>query len=81
MTTHACPINGCPVVGIPHERLMCNKHWRYVPGKVQREVWKAYHRRESSSEAAHAHALVISKAIALVNATVAEKEARRAKAH
>ncbi len=40
---HECHATGCRAKVHP-ERLMCIRHWRMVPGELQREVWRTYRR-------------------------------------
>lgn len=39
--THRCHARSCTVV-VPPSMLMCLKHWRMVPYKLQQNVWKTY---------------------------------------
>lgn len=41
-TTHRCPIGDCPAQ-VPHERLMCPRHWRLVPPSLKRALYRAWH--------------------------------------
>lgn len=36
--THACPVSGCGVTGLPHDKLMCLAHWRRVPRALRAAV-------------------------------------------
>lgn len=38
---HHCHARGC-LVEVKPEMLMCFQHWRQVPQKIQRAVWKHY---------------------------------------
>ena len=38
-STHPCPIAGCDVRALPHDRLMCYAHWRRVPRALQAAVY------------------------------------------
>ena len=38
---HTCHARGCKVPVKP-ELLMCLRHWRMVPKRIQRAVWKHY---------------------------------------
>jgi hypothetical protein len=38
---HTCHARGC-TKHVKPELLMCGKHWRRVPRKIQRAVWSAY---------------------------------------
>jgi hypothetical protein len=40
---HHCHARGCTIAVKP-ELLMCARHWRLVPRRVQREVWATYRR-------------------------------------
>lgn len=41
LTMHTCHARGCNTYCAP-KYLMCRKHWRMVPAKIQRKVWKHY---------------------------------------
>lgn len=39
--SHKCHARGCPTPCRP-EYLMCPRHWRMVPPRLQRAVWRTY---------------------------------------
>jgi hypothetical protein len=39
--SHTCHVRGCKVE-VPPEMLMCRKHWRMVPPRIRRAVWRHY---------------------------------------
>ncbi len=39
--SHACHAHGCKV-DVPPRMLMCRKHWRMVPRRLQQQVWAHY---------------------------------------
>jgi hypothetical protein len=41
MSEHICHAEGCTIAVAP-EMLMCRKHWRMVPYRMQRAVWNTY---------------------------------------
>lgn len=41
LTPHHCHARGCRAL-VPPEMLMCGRHWRRVPEKVQLAVWRSY---------------------------------------
>jgi hypothetical protein len=41
MSVHTCHARGCNKP-VPPKLLMCLKHWRMVPGDLQRLVWRHY---------------------------------------
>lgn len=41
MVKHICHAKNCNVE-VPPRMLMCLKHWRMVPKKLQKEVWQTY---------------------------------------
>ena len=38
---HCCHAKGC-TVAVPPKLLMCLRHWRLVPARLQRDVWATY---------------------------------------
>jgi hypothetical protein len=40
-SAHTCHARGCNV-HVPPEMLMCLAHWRRVPLRIKRAVWKTY---------------------------------------
>lgn len=54
--SHHCHARGC-LTPVKPELLMCGRHWRSVPRKIQRAVWAAYRHGQcddkSPSEAWH----------------------------
>ena len=38
---HQCHADGCQVE-VPPKMLMCLRHWRMVPRKLQEQVWATY---------------------------------------
>lgn len=38
---HRCHAKGCDKV-VPHEMLMCRRHWFMVPKPVRDQVWDSY---------------------------------------
>lgn len=38
---HCCQARGC-MRTIPTKLLMCSRHWRMVPQKIQNDVWRTY---------------------------------------
>lgn len=42
--THPCPIDRCVKTNVPDHLLMCGRHWKMVPGELQRAVYAAYRR-------------------------------------
>lgn len=63
-STHDCAAPGC-TVQMPHDKLMCLKHWRMVSPETQREVWATWRRVHRDPEAYRA---AREKAIAEVDA-------------
>jgi hypothetical protein len=41
VAAHLCHANGCTVKTKP-EMLMCFRHWKMVPVRLQRAVWRTY---------------------------------------
>jgi len=41
MSAHKCHVPGCTKTVPPHY-LMCLNHWRYVPVRLRRCVWRHY---------------------------------------
>lgn len=46
---HACPIRGCPS-RVTMDKLLCNYHWRFVPGKLKLQVYAAWNGGECHSD-------------------------------
>jgi hypothetical protein len=65
--THECPAEGC-ADHVPHDRLMCLKHWRMVPKPQQDAVWKTWRR---VSRDPHAYRDAREEAVRAVNAKLA----------
>ena len=44
-STHRCPAGDCPAgdcpTRVPHNQLMCPRHWRLVPGSLNRALYRA----------------------------------------
>jgi hypothetical protein len=43
VSVHRCHADGCSRP-VPPELLMCLRHWRLVPGPLQKAVWRTYRR-------------------------------------
>jgi hypothetical protein len=76
---HLCHAEGCKTA-VPPKLLMCSRHWKMVPGKLQQGVWATY-RRGQEAGAAPVTSEYLAAADAAIKA-VAGKEAvlRRARA-
>ena len=76
MAEHLCHAEGC-TVEVPPKMLMCRRHWRMVPARLQAAVWNAYvpgqERRKDPT------GVYLAAAKAAIEA-VAKKEGRRAPA-
>lgn len=73
--SHRCHAEGCNVE-VPPKMLMCLRHWRMVPKKLQQDVWRTYvpgqeNRKDPTDEYMKAHRAAI--------AAVAAKEGRVAR--
>lgn len=77
---HHCHARGCESE-CPPQHLMCHKHWRMVPLRLQREVWKHYRvgqcddKRPSSEWFEAAEAAIA--AVAKREVELAEEKAKR----
>lgn len=40
-THHWCPADGCHVL-VPPDRLMCGRHWLWVPLALREAYWRAW---------------------------------------
>lgn len=59
MSTHRCPVHGCPEE-VSAEMLMCRTHWRQVPQGVRDRVygcWRARQRNQPGAVADHLQAI------------------------
>ena len=55
-TTHRCPIGDCPA-RVPHEQLMCPRHWRLVPPSLKRALYRAWQRGAGAGSREHQQAI------------------------
>lgn len=69
---HTCHAEGCDV-DVPPKMLMCLKHWRRVPKKLQAEIWRTYRPGQEVDKKPSAEYLVAQHAAVQA---VAEKEGR-----
>ena len=75
MTSHRCPIAGCPFE-VPYSQLMCKGHWRLVPKPIQAEVYGTFRKRRGGPT----HLAAMKRAIASVEATIAGWAKQKAEA-
>lgn len=40
-THHWCPVDDCRVL-VPPDRLMCGRHWLWVPLELRESYWRAW---------------------------------------
>lgn len=46
---YPCPVEGCQNLR-RHSHVMCSYHWKKVPARLQREVYRLYRRSRGSAE-------------------------------
>lgn len=68
-TSHACPVAGCSARNLPHDRLMCWKHWQMVPARLRSLIWAHWNNGEPLSN----YLQTRTEAIATVNNMVARR--------
>lgn len=70
--SHRCHAKGCQVE-VPPKLLFCLRHWRLVPGVLQKQVWTHYRPgQEITKDPSEAYLAVMAAAIQ----AVAEAEGR-----
>ena len=55
-TTHRCPIGDCPA-RVPHEQLMCPRHWQLVPPSLKRALYRTWQRGAGAGSREHQQAM------------------------
>lgn len=70
---HTCHAEGCRAE-VPPRLLMCLRHWRMVPVRLQREVWRTYRKGQEIDKCPSEDYLVAQRAAV---EAVAQKEGRR----
>jgi hypothetical protein len=64
--THRCPVGDCPV-HVPHEQLMCPRHWPRVPSSLKRALHRA--RRAGAGEGSREHQLAMRACVEAAHAS------------